>query len=731
MKRYLFPLIVTTVAVALFLLSPKARESGPEAYAENAGRLLVPQHNVAIAVVDLKAASLSLGRASDLAPLRKLHADFSALAGVEKVESILNAFRVISQDDDIVVSRAIPADESGVTDAYLARLSAELPNFPELSPYVNGKKDTLLFYVYFDDKARSADVYRALSGLQEKWKDRLPFDFTGKAPIVAKTESLLTGDIVLLFPLLAIFIIAVFFYFKNVRAIAASVMLMLISMGSAYALVRFLGFADTPLLLLFPLFSMGLLSDYAIHYFYHFFHNPDPAVQGGLGKILRFPLSLTALSTITGFLSLIFIKGSGHLQLGILISAALAVMYFGVFFWLETWKYPERTKPRVSRFSEFQGRLFVRLVKYRYPVFVLIGCAFIWGAFQLGNLSIEPYPIEQLPESTTIKKADRRINDEFYGTVPFFIEIDTGEKMGIMKKETLIKLDGIHRAMKDADTGYAFSLLTVLKRMNYYFMGAEDTLLTSSEFDDSYDALIEQYLLYYSSGVDPLEYESLLDNSYRVFSIKGLLYYRDYGDMRRFLALIDRIRGDLPETWTLTVHGATAQLKAEYDNLAGNWLFSFLFGSILIFLTVLLFYRRLGLALISLLPAAVSMVISFGCISLAGIKIDAFSIIFMAIITGLVVDYSIHTLVALDQLKTVTNLAESFGAVIGFSGVPIFLSFLTTLLSFMVLLLSSFSGARALGFIMIISLVLSFIFSLYLIPLIVLPNRMKKEADRA
>jgi predicted RND superfamily exporter protein len=285
--------------------------------------------------------------------------------------------------------------------------------------------------------------------------------------------------------------------------------------------------------------------------------------------------------------------------------------------------------------------------------------------------------------------------------------------------------------MQDAEVGYAFSLLTVLKRMNYYFMGSEETLLTSSEFDDSYDALIEQYLLYYSSGVDPLEYESLLDSSYRVFSVKGLLYYRDYGDMRKFLAVVDRIRGEIPETWTVTVHGAAAQLETEYDNLAGNWLFSFLFGSVLIFLTVLLFYRRLGLALISLVPAAVSMIISFGCISLVGIKIDAFSIIFMAIITGLVVDYSIHTLVALDQLKTVTNLAESFGAVIGFSGVPVFLSFLTTLLSFMVLLLSSFRGARALGFIMIISLVLSFIFSLYLIPLLVLPHRMKKEADRA
>lgn len=218
----------------------------------------------------------------------------------------------------------------------------------------------------------------------------------------------------------------------------------------------------------------------------------------------------------------------------------------------------------------------------------------------------------------------------------------------------------------------------------------------------------------------------MVNSSYRVFSIKGYLYYTDYRQMENFLELIDRIDSTLPENWSLNIHGMARQLEQEQTALRRNWIFSFLSGSLLIFVTVLIFYRKLSLALISLVPGIISMLISFGFIRLAGISIDVFSIIFVAIITGLVIDYSIHTLAALNLIKQVENLEEGFSTIIGFSGIPLYLSFLTSLLSFSILFLSSFRGARTLGFLLLISLGISFILSLYLIPLVILPRRLKK-----
>ena len=54
-------------------------------------------------------------------------------------------------------------------------------------------------------------VHKDLMELQEKWKDEMPFDFTGMAPIIAETESLLTNDIALFLPILVLMVLVVFF----------------------------------------------------------------------------------------------------------------------------------------------------------------------------------------------------------------------------------------------------------------------------------------------------------------------------------------------------------------------------------------------------------------------------------------------------------------------------------------------------------------------------------------
>ena len=731
MKRYAFLFIIVTLSGTFYLWSPFRQAAAPEVYAAKEGELLLPQRNVAIVALDLARAGLTFTSAADLLQLRPLQQDFIQIDGATKVESILNAARVISEGDDIIVARVIPADDTEVTDRYLERIAAEIGAFPELSPYIDAGQRTLLFYISFANRASSQAIYRELAGLREKWSDALPFEFTGRSPAIAETESLLTKDITLFFPVLAVMVIAVFSSFRSLKAIAASLLLIVIAIVVGYGFVRFLGIPDSPLILLIPVFSLGLLSDYLIHYFYHRLHAPTPVGNTSIRRLLLFPLSLTALSTLIGFLSLSVIQGSGHLQLGLIIAAGVVVTWFGVFYWLDFAGYRRPAKSILANLVVSQGRMFRHIVKFRYAIFGAIIAVTVWGALQLRNLSIEPYPIEQLPEATTIKHADRIINEVFYGTVPFFLEIDTGEQNGLLKKATLLEMDRIHRRFTENDVGYAYSMLTVLKRMNFYFMGDEESLLTSTEFDDFYDALIEQYLLYFSGSVDPLEYESLLDNSYRLFSIRGLIYYRNSDDLTGFMRLLDDIQADFPENWSLSVHGMARQLESERDNLRNNWVLSFLGGSVLIFVTVLIFYRKLSLALLSLVPSVISMLISFGFISLAGIRIDVFSIIFVAIITGLVIDYSIHTLVALDQLKVVDSLETGFGTIVGYSGIPIFLSFLTSLLSFSVLLLSSFLGARNLGFLLLISLVLSFFFSLYLIPLIILPIRLSKERNHA
>ena len=726
MKKFVFPLSALLLTLIFLYWSPISHDDKASTGSE--GRLIAADHNVVIVTVELQDAGITFSRAQELMRLRPLEQDFIHIAGVSKVESLLSTSRVISQAEDIIVEKAIPAQKERVSDAYLESLAAEIDQYPELSPYVDESLDTLLFYIYFTRSAAPVEIHNALQSLQQQWEASIPFEYTGRSPVIAETESLLTRDIFMLFPLLILMLVLVFSVFRSIMVLLVSLFLIFLSIVFGYGFARFSALENSPLILLIPIFSLGLLSDYLIHYFYHSIYqseNSDRSVR----KDLLFPLSLTALSTVIGFLSLSVINGSGHLQLGIIIAVAVMATWIGVFFWLDYLEFKSSSRQLMANFQIWQGRIFAQIVRFRYVCFGLIFIAFSWGLFQLNNLSIEPYPIEQLPGNTTIANADRVINSDFYGTVPFFIEVDTGEKNGILTKQSMLELENIHRLMDESGIGFSYSLLTVLKRMNYYFQGDEESLLTSSEFDDFYGSLIEQYLLYFSSIVDPQEYGSLLDNAYRVFSVRGLIYYRNYEDLAGFLDVLDVLRENFPPNWTLSLHGMARELQREHSNLLNNWLISFLGGSLLIFVTVWIFYKKFTLALLSLIPGVISMVISFGFITLAGISIDVFSIIFVAIITGLVIDYSIHTLAAIDRMDSVPDVEQGFRAIFGYSGIPIFLSFLTSIISFSILFLSSFTGARNLAFLLLFSLVFSFFLSLYLIPLIILPIRWLKEKN--
>lgn len=722
MKKYVYLIVMVSLIILFSVLKPKENET-ISVYQKSDSRLLLPQKNVVIITLDLKKNNLSLNDMETLVILRSLNSQFKSLVGVNKVESLFSATTISSHLDEIEVQ---PFIGESITSEQLIKQIHSIKDYPELKPYINTRGDSLLFYIYFGYSSQPANILDSIEKVIRT--SPLIVSFTGKSPIIAITERLLSKDILIFIPILFILIMTIFLAFRSVKAIIVSWMIIILSVVLSFSIMSYLGIKITPLILLVPVFALGLLSDYIIHYIYHLFYAPHKNNSFKVRRNLIYPLGLTALSTLTGFISLIYINASGHILLGGIIAISVLFTFIGVVLWLPYLNLNKPEKGLLPRFSYFQTALFNKLFYFRKILYIIIAIGVIWGILKLPNLRTEPYPIEQLPETSTIRRAETLINTNFFGSLPFFIEIDSGEPNSFLNKETLITLDNIHKLLnKSKEVGYSYSLLTVLKRINFYFIGSEESLLTSTEFDNDYQALIEQFLLYYSSGVDPLEYESLVDPSYRFFSIKGYIKYNNVESLNTFYKTIELIGKSLPDNWTLGVYGVVNELENEKNGLTKNWIFSFTVGSFLIFITVLLFYKKLKLALLSLIPGFISMILSFGIISTMGIKIDSFSIIFVAIVTGLVIDYSIHTLSALDKIENIKNISEGFSYINSYTGVPIFLSFLTSLFSFSVLFLSSFKGARNLGILLFASLIISYILSLYLLPIIILPSKLKKE----
>lgn len=722
MKKFLFPIVIIILSIVLYLFVDHG-ESEISAYAKTDSHLLQPEKNVVIVSLNLEENSLELNDINTISILDEFNKKFLDLPGVNRVDSILNATVIIATDFDIEVR---PFLDNSLNQEELTHILSSTYKYPELLPYISADQKNVLFYIYFGYNVTPANI---LSYMEDITKNSpLLFSYTGKAPILAYTEKLLSNDILLFLPILFIIIMIIFLNFKSFKAITLGWLIILLSVTFSFSIINFIGIEITPLVLLVPVFALGLLSDYIIHYIYHLFYAPHMLDPFKVRRSLIYPLGLTALSTLMGFFSLVYINASGHILLGAIVGLSVLFTFIGVTLWLPYFKYDRPNKTILPNFSYYQSTLFNTLFRFRKLLYILLLGGVIWGLIKLPSLKTEPYPIDQLPKTSMIREAEEVINNSFYGSLPFFIEIDGGSADSFLSKDALITLNKVHAKLsQEKEVGYSYSLLTILKRIHLYFFGDEDSLLTLDADDDYYSALIQQYLLYYSSGVDPLEYESMVDPSFRYFSVKGYIKYDSVSSLINFYKTIEEAKSVIPDTWNIEVHGIVKELNNEKNGLTQNWVFSFVIGSFLIFITVLIFYKKLNLALLSLVPSFISMILSFGIISSMNLSIDSFSIIFVAIITGLVIDYSIHTLSALDKVKEIPNIEEGFKYINSYSGIPIYLSFLTSLFSFSVLFLSSFKGAKNLGLLLFASLIISYILSLYLLPILVLPSKLNKE----
>ncbi|MCK5157106.1 MAG: hypothetical protein KAQ69_11815, partial [Spirochaetales bacterium] len=264
MKKVLFVSIILILALAAFFLVPSGNDNVVKPYQEADSQLLIPQRNVVITTIDLDSSGISLFSEETVDLLEKLNSDFMDMNGVTQVDSILNANTVRSDEVEIYISPIIP-QRSERTDTFFQELSREIEAHPELKPYINDSMDSLLFYIYFGYKVSPSEMDAAIMEVRDTYSD-ISFEYTGKSPIVAKTEILLTEDILIFLPLLLVLIMVIFLSFRNIKAIAVAWALILLAVFASYSFVRFIGVENSPMILLIPVFSLGLLSDYIIHY---------------------------------------------------------------------------------------------------------------------------------------------------------------------------------------------------------------------------------------------------------------------------------------------------------------------------------------------------------------------------------------------------------------------------------------------------------------------------------
>ena len=655
--------------------------------------------------------------AANLPILAEVDAFFRAMGGLRGYSSPLRASVVRASEFDIVVRPFVP---EMLLESYDAQVAAELRDsygrFPEIHPYWSADFRTAAFYLELGSKLAPAVLVERLERLQGILAARygVTLHFTGVRPIVELTGRLMVRDLRALLPLVGIATAVILLLtFGGARGVLVALVATAGAAAAGSALFVLLAGAGTPLLILAPVFAGGLFSDYAIHMGYHLGWRGDRSGRAARAY-LYLPLALTAATTVIGFLALGGLGSTVHrfvavtVGVGALAALALALWWMPLAGRLRG----GRRRTAAGAFARRIHRLLVAalllLGRHRAVATVVLLLPVAAALPQLGRLAPEPYPLHQLPAASTIVQAERIFNREFAGTVPFAVEIDAGTADAFLQPAALQHLEAAHQVLAELPAvGHRHSLLSVVKRIHRYFnigeAGREE--LPAADDRERFARVIAQYLLFYSASASPADYEALTDHRLSAVRLHGILRYRDFATLGALQQAVDGIREQVPEGWRISLAGPAQELLAHGERLRRNWLSALATSAVLIFATVLAVFRNLRMALLSLVPAGAVLVAVAGLAPNFGMRIDDYTVIALAITLGLAVDYTIHVLNALrhnaprGQRRAATETARvgQASAIVRGCGVPMFMSFLTSVTAFLSLAVSSFSGAVHFG----------------------------------
>ncbi len=517
--------------------------------------------------------------------------------------------------------------------------------------------------------------------------------------------------------------------FRSRRSVAVSLaasglgtLLMLGAMGATHTPLTFSTIILPPLLL-------ALGSAYTIHVL---------AATGGcrsraelaehMREVAR-PVALSGLTTAIGFLGVALVRIEAIRDLGVfgavgtfaVAAAALTVVPAALS--LLPLDAPE---PRLHRaIGERWALALVGFVaRRRRAVLATWGVGIAVLGLGLPRISVETDATRWFPRGSEVRDSYEAIRERLSGISPMNVVITSEDGASLAEPRAIEAIDGLAGALAGrSDVGKVISIADPLRQIHAAFAGVPDAGVPQDT------ALIEQYLLLLASvdrisdvlredhasanvllRVDDNSSDNLLDVAR---SAEG--WWREHGPP-----------GTSARTTGIMFEFARAEDEIALGQIRGLAASLLVAGAL-----ALVIFRSLRVAALAMVPDAVPLVLTFGFMGLAGIPLDAATVVVGCLALGIAVDDTIHLLSGFTEhpehrVDPKRALVDTFRRVLA----PMLLTTLTIAIGFGVLGLSDFAVTRNFGLLTAATVGVALLADLTLLPALLLGNGVRIASER-
>jgi len=671
----------------------------------------------------------------NLTTLAKIEQMADAIVGIRGVESVttpLNSQVITGTESSLTVRMAAPGGKAPVTAEDLATFRRRVEGNRMLEGSVissDGKAASISveLEVAADEYAITEEIVDIVAPFE---RDGDEIYLYGDAYFDSLMKEEMKTDLNLLFPLALFLMVAVLFLsFMNLRGVLIPITVVILSVVIAMGVMALAGFPMTMVSFIAPVLLLAIGIADGIHVLNRY----NEEIAAGTPKrkaILRTmsemkgPVIMTSLTTAAGFLSLLSSFFIPQKQFGLITAVGvLAAMVFSLFLIpaiLSILRPPKvRRKGRVRPLTGVLLAFERVVIRHRRAVLVIAVLIIAAMAAGLPRLRVETSNEEFLGKDHPAIKILKFVDQHFSGGMQVMVEIDTGRRDGLKDPAVLDQMIALEGFLTQNGVRKTISLTGLVREMNQKFHADDPDYYTIP--DDR--GLISQLLLLFSFQGGKLGDMALGD-----FSAGTVLGIYPMGSSADVSRLARTVQGYLDEHFQGDVRarmiGPTILMNRMFTRMTQSQMIGLGTTVVVVGIIVTLLMGSVVAGLIALIPLVLTVAVSMGIMAYTGAPLDLMTLMVSAIAVGIGVDYSIHFISRFRREYRADGDGErALQATIRSVGRGISYNALTVALGFFILVFASFKGTRAFGLEIALTMVVSAISAISIIPAILLEVR--------
>ena len=524
-----------------------------------------------------------------------------------------------------------------------------------------------------------------------------------------------------------------FFFFRSFRATFITLLVVSIGVIWAFGFIGLFHYEITILTALIPplIIVIGvpnaifIINKYQQEVKKH--GNKTKSLQRVISKVGNATL-MTNITTSAGFATFIFTNSSLLNEFGIIASInimAIFVLSILIIPSIYSFMPPPREKHLKHLETKWISKIvdwMVTTVRNRKPaIYTVAFIVIVTSIIGVYKIQVSGSLIDDMPKERQFFKDILFFEKEFGGIMPLEIMIDTKKENGVYKLSTLKKIEKLSRVIeRTPGLSKATSIVDLVKYSKQAFYNGNPKyyqLPTSQE---------KTFLLNYIKNSDQNS-SSIINNVDSLGRYARITtYIKDIGteEMAKIQedlqSYIDREFNE--DKYSVTLTGKAFVFLKGTNYLINNLVISLSLAILLISLFMGWMFRSIRMIFISLIPNLLPLLVTAGLMGYLGIPIKPSTILVFSIAFGISVDDTIHFLAKYRQELISSNwkIRKSVYKALRETGVSMFYTSIVLFFGFLVFVVSSFGGTKALGGLVSVTLLFAMISNLLLLPALLL-----------